>query len=67
MSEAIKWWAYLHSNGRVIVKRWFGDVKDYTDDCKDNPFVVRVAYPFEAETREDAERIAMQKLQGGAA
>ena len=67
MTDSIKWWAYLHSNGQVIVKRWFGDVKDYTDDVRDNPFVVRVVYPFEAETREDAERIAKQKLQGGAA
>ena len=67
MSDEIKWWAYLHQNGTVQVKRWFGDPRDYTDDCKDNPFVIRVAYPFEAATREDAEKIAAAKLlEGGA-
>lgn len=50
----LQWWGYLHSNGSIQVKRWFGDVKDYTDDCKDNDFVVQVVSPFTASTREEA-------------
>ena len=48
------WWGYLHSNNTVQVKRWFGDHKDYRDDCHGNPFVIRVVEPFEASTREEA-------------
>jgi hypothetical protein len=50
----LMYWGYLHSNGSIQVKRWFGDHKDYTDDCKDNPFVLHVVPPFHADTREDA-------------
>ena len=53
MSKAM-WWGYLHSNGTIQVKRWFGDVKDYTDDCYGNPFVKQVIEPFEADSREEA-------------
>lgn len=56
------WWAYLHSNGTLQLKRWYGDVKDYTEDCKDNPFVEFVIEPFEANTREEAFAIANQKV-----
>ena len=52
--EKLMWWGYLHSNGSTQVKRWWGDHKDYTDDCIGNPFVLRVIKPFEAESREDA-------------
>ena len=48
------WWGYLHSNGSIQVKRWFGDHKDYIDDCIDNPFVTQVVPPFSAESREEA-------------
>ena len=48
------WWGYLHSNGTTQVKQWFGDVKDYTDDCEGNDFVVEVIKPFMADTREEA-------------
>ena len=50
----IMWWGYLHQNGTVQLKRWFGDHKDYTDDCIGNDFVVEVVYPFEANTHEEA-------------
>lgn len=49
------WWGYLHENGTVQVKRWFGDHKDYQDDCYDNPFVLEVVKPFVSENREQAE------------
>ena len=58
----IQWWAYLHSNGAVIVKRWFGDVKDYTEDCEGNDFVIQVVHPYVADTREQAEAIAKERL-----
>ena len=56
------WWGYLHSNGTVQLKRWFGDHKDYTEDCYDNPFVVNVVSPFEAESREKAIEIINKRL-----
>ena len=50
----LMWWGYLHQNGTIQCKRWFGDHKDYTDDCEENPFVLIIVSPFKAETREDA-------------
>ena len=58
----IEWWGYLHKNNSIIVKRWFGDLKDYTDDCEDNDFVVRVVPPFEAASREQATEIIVKAL-----
>jgi len=58
----LMWWGYLHSNGQVQVKRWFGDVKDYTDDCYDNEFVQEVVRPFVANSREDALKIINERL-----
>ena len=56
------WWGYLHQNNTIQVKRWFGDHKDYTDDCYGNPFVQKVVPPFEANSREDALKILTQRL-----
>lgn len=50
----IMWWGYLHQNNTIQVKRWFGDHKDYTEDCEGNDFVQRVVRPFAAPTREAA-------------
>lgn len=61
MSEPLMWWGYLHLNGTVIVKRWFGDVKDYTDDARGNDFMKAVFEPFEAESTEAATRILVGK------
>ena len=60
----IMWWGYLHSNRTVQVKRWFGDHKDYQDDCIGNPFVLKVVPPFEAKNRDEALAIIMGKLKG---
>lgn len=46
--EKIMWWGYLHQNGSIQLKRWFGDVKDYTTDCEGNEFVVKIVKPFES-------------------
>lgn len=58
----IMWWGYLHQNGTVQLKRWFGDHKDYTEDCEGNDFVQRVASPFAAETREKAYAMLCNRL-----
>ena len=60
--DKIMWWGYLHSNKTLQLKRWFGDHKDYTDDCVDNPFVLRIVSPFEAPTRKEAKKILSEKL-----
>lgn len=49
-----RYWGYLHSNGTIQCKRWFVDVKDYTEDCENNPFVAKVVPPFWAADREAA-------------
>jgi hypothetical protein len=59
----IMWWGYLHQNGKIQVKRWFGDHKDYTDDCRGNEFVQKVVPPFSASSREEAIEIIKQQLQ----
>ena len=56
------WWGYLHSNGIIQVKRWFGDHKDYTEDCDGNPFVLQVVQPFEAASRDEALKILKQQI-----
>ena len=58
------WWGYLHQNGTIQLKRWFGDHKDYIDDCEGNPFVLKVVEPFEANTREEALIIISDILKG---
>ena len=56
------WWGYLHSNGTVQLKRWWGDVQDYTTDCAGNDFVAKVVPPFAAEDRETALAYLNRKL-----
>ena len=56
------YWAYLHKNGSIILKRWFGDHKDFQDDCDNNPFVLLVVHPYEASSYEEALDIANKKL-----
>lgn len=58
----IMWWGYLHENGSIQVKRWFGDHKDYTDDCDGNPFVIEVVEPFAASSRDDAYAIISNRI-----
>jgi hypothetical protein len=53
MSE-LQWWGYLHANGTLQLKRWFGDKADYTTDCENNDFVQKVVEPFESPSREHA-------------
>lgn len=50
-----KWWGYIHSNGTVHVKRYFGP-KDF-EDAKESAFVLRYFGPFEASSSMAAWRI----------
>jgi len=59
----IMWWGYLHQNNTIQVKRWFGDHKDYTEDCEGNDFVQRVVPPFTANSHEEAVKIITERLQ----
>jgi hypothetical protein len=54
IDEKLLWWGYLHQNRTIQAKRWSGDVRDYTEDCEGNDFVVRVIEPFPADSREEA-------------
>lgn len=56
------WWGYLHQNGSIQVKRWYGDHKDYTEDCEGNDFVQQVVAPFIADTYEKAVEIITKHL-----
>lgn len=58
----IMWWGYLHVDGSIHAKRWFGDVKDYTEDCEGNEFVECVVRPFPCLSREDATAMIRQRL-----
>jgi len=61
----LMFWGYLHSNGKIQVKRWFGDMEDYTTDCENNEFVKLVVPPFEASSREQALEILKTRLDKG--
>ena len=56
-------WGYLHWNGTIQCKRWFGDHKDYTEDCYGNEFVIKVVEPFAASSREEAMEILRSELE----
>lgn len=56
------WWAYLHSNGTVQVKRYHGD--EYEVDCIESPYVITYIQPFKADNREQAIEVATNKLKG---
>jgi len=57
------WWGYLHQNGKIILKPWFGDHKDYTTDCEGNEFVRRVVKPFAAPTYDTAMEMLERAIQ----
>ena len=59
MSE-ILWWAYIHTNGSLQIKRYFSQ-EDITEACA-SPFVTRLVGPFKAKDRADAEDIAKNQL-----
>lgn len=60
----MKFWAYLHTNGTIQLKRyWESEIAaTLLKDARESAFVVRVVGPFEADLRTEAERIARQLL-----
>jgi len=48
----LKWWAYIHVNGSIQLKRYF-DVRDLTE-AAESPFVKDIIQPFDAFDREAA-------------
>ena len=60
-SSALEWYAYLHENDTVHVKRYMGDHGDIVE-ARSSPFVQRVTGPFEAKNRVTAIDIAKARL-----
>ena len=56
----ILWWAYIHENGSVNIKRFF-DAEDINEANKSG-FAVQVTGPFKAANKEEAEKIAHQRF-----
>lgn len=61
----LAWWGYLHSNGKVHVKRWSPCVwPGNCDLCyekeQNNPFVVYIIPMFAADKHSDAMQIAKE-------
>jgi hypothetical protein len=52
-NDRIKWFAYIHVDGGIKIKRYF-DARDFIDACESD-FVAEVMPSFYAETRGEAE------------
>ncbi len=50
--DQIKWWGYIHTNGKFIVKRYFdwGEI----EEAKESTFCTDIFGPTEANTRDEA-------------
>ena len=46
------WWGYLHKNGTLQVKRYFGKLDII--EAIESPFVSQVSGPWECDSREEA-------------
>ena len=62
MIDAISWWAYLHVNGTIQLKRYWGDPLDLRE-ADESPFVDKRTDAFTADSRVAALEIA-EKLLG---
>jgi hypothetical protein len=62
--QGLMWWGYLHLDGSIQLKRWFGDPRDYTTDCEGNDFVVKVVKPFRCDTADKARMYLRGVLSG---
>lgn len=54
-----KWWGYIHINGSIHPKLFFGPLD--LEEADESPFVKRVYEPFDAYGREDAIKIIKTK------
>jgi len=62
MIDAISWWAYLHINETIQLKRYLGDPLDL-QEAKESPFVVKCTEPFQANSRDEALIVARKLLE----
>jgi hypothetical protein len=60
-APVLEWYGYLHVNGTLHLKRYFGDRGDI-DEAIESDFVSLVKGPFEAETREEAIKIFRREI-----
>ena len=61
MASELLWWAYLHTNGKVLVKRYWDN--SYRQDCDESSLVECYTHtPFRADNYEQAHKIAEDKL-----
>ena len=58
--KSLLWWGYMHSNGSIQVKRYFG-TQDITE-ARQSPFVHQIVGPFKAFGRADAETYVNEQL-----
>lgn len=56
----LEWWWYVHTNWSIQVKRYFDD-RDL-QDARESPFVQRLFMPFEANSRDDAEKYILDLM-----
>jgi len=56
-----EWYGYLHVQGSIHLRRYFGDRGDI-DEAIESDFVALVKGPFEAESRKEALKILMEGL-----
>jgi hypothetical protein len=58
-----KYWGYKHTSGTVHLKRAFGNfIQDTIDDAESSPFVEKIVYPFDADSRSEASEVLKAKL-----
>ena len=50
----MKFWGYIHSNGKLQVKRLLGDHALNIRDAQESPFVKKILSPVEAKNIEEA-------------
>lgn len=58
--KPIVWYAYLHSNMSIQLKRLY-DIQ-YQQDCKESPYCLKWTEPFPAIDREAAMKMAIAEL-----
>ncbi len=60
--SALQWWGYLHVEGTVHIKRYFGPLD--ISEAHESPFVQAVYGPFDAESHIEARDILLARIKG---
>lgn len=60
--QKFKWWGYLHTNGKIQVKRYFEPLD--ISEAEESPFVERTFGPYEVFDRADAINYIMDIIKG---